>query len=310
MKRIADWREKEKPQRHKGHKEKIKIFVLFVSLWFFLSLMLTTGCRKTGPVSATEVVAIPSASIPLDPRDPAWEEAPEHPAKLLLQDLVEPRLMNASTPEVRVKAVSNGVDIAFRLEWADTIKNDLPGAGRFVDECAVQVPTKIEPNVPAPQMGELGKPVEITLWRADWQATVDGRGDTIKDIYPNASIDHYPYEAGSLEKGSPAQTEMASRYAPARALGNNRTGPRGTPIEDLIAEGPGSITPSASAGSKGHGIWTEKGWGVVICRRLPQGLTPAARSQIAFAIWEGSHKEVGARKMRTGWIPLLLKGEK
>ena len=297
---VAYWRKK--PQRHKGF---ISFFVIFVSLWF----LMLTGCGKPALISATEVVAIPAATIPLEPDAAAWEEAPAHPAKLLLQDLVEPRLMNGSTPEVRVKSISNGAEIAFRLEWVDPIKDDLPGSGRFVDECAIQVPSKIEANVAAPQMGEAGKPVEITLWRADWQAIVNGRGDTIKDIYPNASIDHYPFEANSLEKGSPVQAEVASRYSPARALGNNRTGPRSIPVEDLIAEGPGSIT-SVPAGSKGKGAWTENGWAVVICRKLPQGLTPGSRSQIALAVWEGSHKEVGARKMRTGWIPLLLKGEK
>jgi hypothetical protein len=46
---------------------------------------------------------------------------------------------------------------------------------------------------------------------------------------------------------------------------------------------------------------------VIIVRPLPGGLTPAVRSQVAFAVWEGSKDEAGARKMRTGWIPLALK---
>jgi DMSO reductase family type II enzyme heme b subunit len=255
-----------------------------------------------------EVVAVSAASVPLDPHDPAWEQAPEHLAKLILQDLVEPRLMKASTPEVRVKAVTNGAEIAFRLEWVDATKDDLPGAGRFIDGCAVQVPFKIEKDVPAPQMGEQGRPVEITFWRADWQASVNGRGDTVRDLYPNASVDHYPFEAQSLEKGSTAQSEMAARYAPARALGNRRVGPRQSSVEDLVAEGPGTLSPAPSSGSKGRGVRTESGWSVVISRRLPNGLTARSRSQIALAVWEGSKDETGARKMRTGWIPLLVKG--
>ena len=242
--------------------------------------------------------------------DTAYQQAPEHAAKLLLQDLVEPRLMKASTTEVRVRAVTNGSEIAFRLEWLDASKDDLPGAGRFVDACAVQVPKKIEREAPAPQMGETGRPVEVTFWRADWQATVDGRGDTIRELYPRASVDHYPFEAKPLEPGSPAQQEMARRYAPARALGNLRGGPRESPVEDMVAEGPGTLTPVPPAGSKGKGLRTRDGWSVVISRRAPSGLAPRARTQIAFAVWEGSQEEVGARKMRTGWIPLLLQGEK
>lgn len=270
-------------------------------------LLAVSGCRKA-VATTTEVVAVPSQALPAAPNDAAWDSAPEHPAKLLLQDLVEPRLMKASTAEVRVRAITNGTEVAFRLEWEDKTQNDLPGPARFMDACAVQVPTKLEANVPDPQMGGQGKTVEVTYWRADWQASVDGRPDSLKEIYPNAGVDHYPFEAQSLEKGSAAQTEMATRYAPARALGNRRVGPRAAPVEDLIADGPGTLSPAPPAGSKGKGLKSESGWSVVITRKLPNGLTPGGRTQIAFAVWEGSQNETGARKMRTGWIPLLMKG--
>jgi hypothetical protein len=262
------------------------------------------GCRR-GPERVNEVVAAESPAAPLDPNDEAWDRAPEHAAKLLLQDLVEPRLMTPSTSEVRVKSLTNGADIAFRLEWVDASVDDTPGPGRFVDSCAVQIPRKMEANAPEPQMGEAGRPVDINFWRADWQASVNGRGSSIKDLYPNASIDHYPFEAKSLEPGSAAQKEMATRYSPAQALGNRRGGPRESAVEDMVAEGPGTLHPAATTVSKGKGIRGKQGWAVVLVRPLPQGLTPRARTQVAFAVWEGSHKEVGARKMRTGWIPLL-----
>ena len=273
-----------------------------------LCLAVVSGCRRT-VATTTEVVAVSSTNVPSKPDDPAWDQAPEHPAKLLLQDLVEPRQMQASTADVRVRAITNGAEIAFRLEWLDKTKDDLPGPAHFMDGCAVQIPAKIEANLPAPQMGETGKKVEIVFWRADWQAMVDGRPDSIKERYPNASVDHYPFEAHSLEKGSAAQTEMATRYAPAAALGNRRVGPRSNPVEDLIAEGPGTLSPAASTTSKGRGMKTADGWSVIITRRVPEGLSAGARTQTAFAIWEGSHNEVGARKMRTGWIPLLMKGK-
>jgi DMSO reductase family type II enzyme heme b subunit len=278
---------------------------LFIALALFS--LTASGCRSA-VATTTEVVAIQSKDVPATPTDKAWDDVPEHQAKLLLQDLVEPRLMNASTAEVRVRAITNGTEMAFRLEWDDKTQNDLPGPARFMDACAVQVPSKLEANVPDPQMGGQGKTVEIAYWRADWQASVDGRPDSIKQIYPNASVDHYPFEARSLEKGSAAQQEMATRYAPARALGNRRVGPRDTPVEDLIADGPGTLSPAPPAGSKGKGIKTDDGWAVVITRRLPNGLAPGGRTQAAFAVWEGSHNETGARKMRTGWIPLLMKG--
>jgi len=49
---------------------------------------------------------------------------------------------------------------------------------------------------------------------------------------------------------------------------------------------------------------------VVISRELPQGMGPGKRSQAAFAVWQGAQQEAGSRKMRTGWIPLLIEGRR
>jgi hypothetical protein len=206
-----------------------------------------------------------------------------------------------------VRSLQNGAEIAFRLEWVDANVNDLPGMGRFLDGCAVQLPARIEANAPAPQMGEMKRPVEVTFWRADWQASVNGRKDELQALYPNATVDHYPFNAQPLTPGSPEQTQMATRYAPAEAAGNRRAGPRQSPVEELVAEGPGSLAPAASPSSRGRGVRTKAGWTVVLARRYPAGLSAKTRTQVAFAVWDGSQHEVGARKMRTGWIPLVAR---
>jgi hypothetical protein len=271
-----------------------------------LAVAASASCQRA-LVPVPEVVAVRAATLPDDPNADVWQTVPEHVAKLLLQDLVEPRLMQPSTAEVRVRAITNGSEVAFRLEWLDAEANDLPDAGRFNDGCAVQVPQTATVAAPDPQMGQAGNGVQITFWRADWQASVNGRGDTINDLYPNASIDHYPYDAASLEKGSDAQAQMARRYAPAEAVGNLRGGARTTAVEDLIAEGPGTITAAPATSSRGRGVRTKTGWAVVITRAMPDGLSPTSRTQVAFAVWEGSAEEAGARKMRSGWIGLSMR---
>lgn len=271
-----------------------------------LSLLFVGSCRRT-QVPTPEVNVVQAKEITLDPNAAVWDAVSLHVSKMILQDLVEPRLLEPSTPEVQVKAITNGTEIAFRLEWIDETQNDLPEPNHFIDGCAVQLPAKIETNVPAPQMGEVGKTVEISYWRADWQAIIEGRADSITSIYPNASIDHYPSEAKPLENNPQALSEAAMRYAPARALGNRRSGPRDQPVEDMIAEGPGTLSPAPNAVSKGKGVRTAKGWAVVMTRPLPTGFSVSAPSQIAFAVWEGARTEVGARKMRTGWVPLIMK---
>ena len=280
-------------------------FILTAALVITMAAV-SAGCGGR-TVSPSEVVAVPGQKITLDPEDGSWRSLPYHPAKMILQDMVEPRLMEPSTAEVEVTAMTDGKEVAFRLEWIDDSRNDLPGPQSFIDGCAVQLPGKEEAIVPAPQMGEEGKAVEISFWRADWQAIVDGRADEITSIYPNASVDHYPYNAESLKKNPKAQQEMERRYSPARSLGNNRSGPRKQPVEDLVAGGPGTLSPGKAV-SKGRGVRTAKGWAVVIVRPLPDFLTEQKGTNIAFAVWQGANKETGARKMRTGWIPLVVRG--
>jgi DMSO reductase family type II enzyme heme b subunit len=269
-----------------------------------LLVALLSSCAGPAPVSTSEVQAVQRDRLPTDPADSVWDEVPVHMAELLLQDLVEPRLMQPSTPRVAVRAVTDGEQIALKLNWADDTQNDRPGASRFSDACAVQLPRGSEPDVPAPQMGEEGRIVEITFWRASWQAVVDGRPDTITSLYPNAAPDHYPFEAPSLEPGSEEQQALAEQYAPARALGNGMEGPRTRPVQDLLAEGPGTLTPMADQSSQGRGRRVGDGWEVVIIRPVPTELSANRRSQIALAVWDGEHEETGSRKMRTGWIPL------
>lgn len=265
------------------------------------------GCQKSGaPVSTLEVTAVPADAVPASPTDDAWDQCPEYLAKLIPQDLVEPRLLEPSTPEVRVRAITAGGELAFRLEWTDSTQNDLSKSGQFLDACAIQVPSVAGTTVPDPQMGGPGARVEIAYWNAGWQASVDGRGDRIQDVYPNASVDHYPFESAALTKDSPEQKEMAARYSPARALGNPVSGPHSAPVQDLLAEGPGTITPADQTTSRGKGERTKQGWAVVITRKLPAGLSAETRNQIAFAVWQGDRQEVGPRKMRTAWVPLAM----
>src|SRR5512137_2597136 len=101
-----------------------------------LLVVLLAGCKKAA-VPANEVIAVPAAQLPAGPADAAWDSAPEYVAKLIPQDLVEPRLAQPSTPEVRVQAMANGTEIAFRLRWVDADQNDAEKPGQFVDACAV-----------------------------------------------------------------------------------------------------------------------------------------------------------------------------
>jgi hypothetical protein len=271
---------------------------------------LACGSGAQRPSSPAEVRALPAAALPAGPDDAAWGAAPVHTAQLLLQDVVEPRQLAATTATIEAQAMTDGERIAFRLAWAAPARSDAVTPSTFSDAVAVQLPAAAGADVPNPMMGEAGRPVEIAYWRAAWQAVVDGRPDTLAAFYPNSRVDHHPFESPSLVPGSPEQLAMAKRYAPARALGNVMSGPRESPVQDLVATGPGTLRPAERSVSTGAGKATPRGWAVVIVRPLPAGARPGGRSQVAFAVWQGAKGEVGARKMRTGWIPLSLEGSR
>lgn len=270
-------------------------------------LVLLAGCAvRTQPVATTPSVSVPQDAQLNRPTDSLWRRVPVHPAPLTLQDVVEPRLPKSSTPEVRVQASTNGSRVFFRLEWDDPTKDDLPGVGRFADAVAIQVPARTEPSAPAPEMGEPDHPVEISYWSAFWQATVDGRPHEIQAIYPRARVDHYPFQTPGMAAGSPQQAEMEMLYSPARAVGNTMAGPRTQSVQDLLAEGPGTLRPAPQAISRGQGFRTNRGWAVVFSRPLPEGWSPGQPMNLAFAVWQGSAGEVGSRKMRSEWIPIPI----
>lgn len=273
-----------------------------------LSLAAAASCGRGPKLSPAEVVAVRVARVPSDPADAAWKDAPIHTAMLLLQDLVEPRLSVPSTPKMRVQAATDGSTIAFRLSWDDGSPDDVVAPARFADACAVQLPTTLGRDLPAPQMGEPGRPVEITYWRASWEAWKGGRPDDIHALYPNTATPHYPQDAASLAPGSPDQVAMANRYNPARAVGNPMEGPRDRTVQDLVAEGPGTLRPAPAQISTGSGKRSATGWEIVLVRPLPKGLQGGGRSQVAVAVWQGAGKEVGSRKMRSAWIPLAVGG--
>jgi DMSO reductase family type II enzyme heme b subunit len=278
------------------------LLIIFVAVLALLG----GGCRPAVEAPVPNVIVVPEDALPDHPMDAAWQNVPEHVAKLLLQDMVEPRLMTPSTSAVRVRSITDGARLALRLEWDDDSENAVAGTAEFPDACAIQLPARTEPTVPAPQMGEPGRPVEVTYWNAAWQATAGGRGNSMKDLHPTAAVDHYPFNAKSLEKDPAAQREMALRYAPAKALGNFMSGPRDLPVEDLVVEGPGTLRRAASLTSDGRGERTASGWAVVVSRPLPAGFSRGVPTQIAFAVWRGDQGEVGAKKMRTGWITLSI----
>jgi hypothetical protein len=269
------------------------------------------ACSRGPVVNATEVRAVrATGELPaLDPQSPRWDVVPQHPAKLMVQDVTEPRLTVPGVDLVNVRAMHNGANVVFRLEWADATSDVIPDVGRSSDAAAIQLPLQPGADVPDAAMGQLGKGVQIAYWKSVWQddAAREGSGkDRIAALHPNATTDHYPAQAGGA-----AREEMERRYAPASAAGNPMLTARNGAVQEMIAEGFGSAAPAPAQKASGRGVWANGKWVATIARPLDEGagaanLQPGQRTYIAFAVWDGAARHTGARKMRSGWIPLVL----
>ncbi len=265
-----------------------------------------------GPVINTQEVAAGKISEELpreDPNSKLWNRVSEYPAKLMVQDVAEPKLIEPGVDLVRVRAMHNGSWIVFRLEWEDKSQSIIPEPGRGSDAAALQFPVQAGTEVPDAAMGEKGKGVGIWFWKSVWQDDLErarqGKGDRIASLYPNAATDHYPYEANPA-----VRAEMEKRYAPARAAGNP-IAVNGSPVQVLVAEGFGNVTPAPVQEGGGRGIWKAGRWLTTIARPLRPApemgtLEVGKKSYVAFAVWDGAAGHTGSRKMRSGWVPLVL----
>ena len=276
-----------------------------------------TGCGPRAAVDTTQVLGKLVATLPAQDVDgAAWRGAPEYPAKLMVQDVTEPRLTTPGVELVRVRALHDGKAVAFRLEWDDATESVIPESGSGSDAVALQFPLVSGADVPDAAMGQAGKGVRIWYWKSVWQdddaRAAAGGSDRVAALYPRASIDHYPFQAAPLQGDAQATHQMEDRYAPARAAGNPMaTRPAGRTVQVLQAEGFGNTTLAAAQEGSAVGRWRAGRWTTVVARPVSGGpdlapVTPGQRTYLAVAVWDGAAGHTGSRKMRSGWIPLLL----
>jgi len=126
------------------------------------------------PLAVSQPVAIPvkaiKGPIPMDGANPIWEGVPGVVVPLSGQTITTPMHPNISVKSVFVKAVTNGKELGFRLDWMDqTLNNTVIGPQDFRDQAALQFPVNISGAPPFQCMGQSGGTVNIWRWNAEWQ---------------------------------------------------------------------------------------------------------------------------------------------
>lgn len=254
-----------------------------------------------------QAVRVPGTGAILDPKAAFWAKAPVTPVPMLPQTVWAPTNPNAAIKELRVRAAHNGQWLALLVEWDDPARNDILRQSDFGDQVAVELPNTPAAGLPSPMMGNPGGRVTIMQWRAALQRDLEKGEITVRDAYPQASVDVYPDQVLAVTD--------ARSYTGAVSLDNPVSRPLETPVLDQMAEGWGTLTVKAAQQAKGRGFWEKGKWRVVITRPMAAdspndpALVVGGETAAAFAVWDGGNQEVGARKAWSAWVPLRIAKE-
>jgi len=263
--------------------------------------------QKQQPVEGDVIAAryVEGALPGEDPLAEGWDAAEPTLVPLVAQQLVQPYLEDAGVTELVAHALHNGVEVALRLEWEDDAIDDLDGIRRYHDAVAVQLPTALGTTPPAITMGAPGSPVHILQWRATWQRDIESGGNTgVDQIYPEVVHDIMPDDV--------LPPDTAALYWVGREAGNPLSqNVRTTPIEEVVAEGFGTVTHLPNQSARGRGVNEDGRWKVSLAvpaarGGVGEGLLPGSSWPISFAVWLGSEENRGARKQISGWHTLLV----
>lgn len=270
----------------------------------------TGVAHKTTPEPGEILVAWSDLPVPLDdPVSRLWDDAPATRVALEPQRQAMPMRDGVSVPDVEIRALTDGRRIAWRLSWADATDNWFLEADMFCDQAAIQLP--LVDNA-AFTMGAPDFPVQIMLWKAIWQKDVDEGFQDVQDLHPNYWTDLYWFADGEFPQRVPEdfmRTEARDWFVAYRTGNPTANFDRSIPVDELYAEGFGSLTPQEESASVGRGVYDDGRWHVVIGRPLETAdradfqFRPGVRNVVAFAIWEGGDEDAGGRKHHSQWIP-------
>ena len=238
-------------------------------------------------------------SIPADdPWSDIWETTTAEVVPLSAQNIAPP-FGGGTVSVITARALHDGERLYFLVEWDDeAVDSSVAGSNLFSDAAAVQFPIG---GVDAPYtMGGAGLPVNIWQWKAVWQADIESGFETIQDRLDDTYADTYQNSDDPL-------------FATAEAAGNivaqrDRT----TPVENLVAEGFGTLTTSDVQDVEGSGVWNGGQWRVLFIREFGPADPELASfgvgeaTSVAFAVWNGNAGDRNGQKSIAPFIELKL----
>ncbi|MDY6991711.1 MAG: ethylbenzene dehydrogenase-related protein [Pseudomonadota bacterium] len=250
--------------------------------------------------------------LPTTPLAADWQPVPRYEVQMMPQQIAQPILDQASIDTLSVQGLTDGHLISWRVSWVDKTQDIQVDTGRFADAVALEFPLT---SGAAPMMGHKGNTVQILYWKGLWQQDNDQGFQDVQDLYPNYWADLYWFAKGSFPYRVPEdfQAPEAKQWFIAYQAGNPMAQwHREQPVEELVAEGWGSLTTQSQSVTSGQGVWQEGRWTVMFSRPLTtedkndHQFKLGQKSQIAFAVWQGAADNVGGRKHWSNWITYAI----
>ncbi len=270
---------------------------------FAIAMVLTlSDMRLASSQTVTLVAKQADAEVPLDdPFDGVWKGANPIEAPLSGQQVIQPK--GGGDRTVTARALHDNDRLYVLLEWQDDTEDVLVSSQtEFTDAVAVQFPVSEGESVPSFCMGDPTAPVNVWQWKGAWQNDIDEGYVDVEDVYPNVSVDTYPFEDEDV-------------FYPARSAGNivaqtDRT----TPVDNLLAGSFGTLTQADDQIVDGSGEWRDGSWRVLFARDLDSGdgysrFSVNESTNVAFAVWDGAENERNGVKSVSQFLTLTLSDE-
>lgn len=271
---------------------------------------------SAAPVTEADVALVvrrtAASLVQSNPYAPYWEGVAGAAVTLLPQNVTMPAVTNAAVPLAQLSALTDGSNIAWRVVWADPAPDGNVDTSRFTDAVALQFPLS---EAAGYTMGQEGEAVQILHWKALWQQDVDVGFQDVQDLHPNYWSDLYWFAEGAFPFPIPeAFTDpRALQWFIAQQAGNPMAVfSRSQPVEELIAEGFGTLTHQPDSATTAKGAWKDGQWAVVFTRPLQTDdardhqFTTGAAGTVALAVWEGGAGQAGGRKQYSTWTRFLI----
>jgi DMSO reductase family type II enzyme heme b subunit len=276
-----------------------------------------TVARAVVPASS-EIVAWQVPRLPGvdEPGSPIWDKTIRAGVALEAQKTTTPMKTTPAVKTVDVAALHDRKSLAVRLEWSDPQRSERTiRVDGFRDAVAILLGPQTS-DAAVRLMGTVDVPVTLLQWKADWQRDIEKGFQGLEVEFPNATFDYYPpLTPGTSDISVPDDYEAhnATQWMPGYRAGNPISQmEKQSAVEKLVARGFGSATTQPTQNARGHGVWKDGRWQVVIERPL-QGvddeeitLEPGQEYSMAVAVWSGAQGDAGSRKAPSKSLLTLL----